>query len=311
MEHGRSIELDYGRLYELEHLAIEALENPDTISYKLHYTLNLGDGQNARFVLTDEPKAAEQRAVNKTAVYINTLEPLQEYVGERDRLGFSCVFDHLNQSIRGNMVVSPIDLPAPSPGMTEAEITAMEHALLLAESLYEQHFMARSRREAFWFKAESHQISPDLNQMLQPFLTYSNQLLARGVYHKRQTKTFAVDNREVTVTSNYFDGDISHFCEDINRFGKIHIKYSDEDLIHEYIHSQADGYEIISKIKDPAMRYAHYDTYEVIYDDDNKSVGSSVSPAEIAQKEQVDRDYGMFVPTNEKLDTFISMLARQ
>ncbi len=310
MERDRSNEID--RLVtELVVLANSELETPDGITTSMHYNRDLtGSYHMSLESRADSEAASYTEAPNyHAAVFI-------QHVGEvhdEDRCStyvvFSCLYDHAEQMLHGLQLLPPSDLPHFIPQGTDLESTVLQRTLAIAQHIYDNDLIARDSDFKGSFSLRGDEISAELSDLVTLSLESTNQLLAEGAFYERRFKSVGSEGSSLWIESNVSNGPSGHVDNRNKNNAQLSISFTEDGITYTF-EQTADGvFEIKSKIADLAERYRYFRTFKPTFNEETgELLAFGVNFKEIKEKEQEEREAGMYEPTAEKLHAFLQRL---
>lgn len=133
-------------------------------------------------------------------------------------------------------------------------------------------------------------------------------MLAEGAYHERHFKKVGNGERSLWIESNAQSGPDKHSDKRNLMRGQLFLSFTEDGFTYMFEKTNDGLFEIKSVITDPVERYRHYKTFKPTFSEDGKLILWGINGNEIEEKEQEERDAGMYEPTVEKLDAFIKRL---
>jgi len=308
MEQDKSSEVD--RLTsQLETIARQALEMPDGITTKLDYKIDLSANFKLRLMTKDENEAASYKgAGHTTAVFIARTTGLPDEDDGGFRVEYSALYSHEEQLLRGVQFMAPLEIPPIPLQATDLEKIAFQKITALARTSYDTALL----RDELWkgtFSLSLSEMSQAGGSLLASCLESVNQLLAEGAYYERRFKRLSMPEAMFWLESIVLSGPLEHAdSRDLDE-NLLTVSFTDGSLTHSFDQLRTGVFEIKTEIADEAERYRHYRTFHPTFDPTSGELdGFGIEGTEIAEKQQIERDAGMYLPTVEKLKLFLNRL---
>ena len=310
MERYRSSEVD--RLVtELATIARNELETPDGITTKMYYSRDLPDSYNMSLESRADSEAAsyKQGSNYHTAVFIQHVGEVHDEDHCSTHVVFSCLYDHAEQMLHGMQLLPPTDLPCDIPQGTNLESTTLQRTLAIAEYIYDNDLKTKDSDFEGYFSLRGDEISTELSDLVTLSLESINQLLAEGAFHERRFKSIGSDASSLWIKSNVSSGPSEHADNRNRNNAQLSISFTEDGITYTFEQTANGVFEIKSKIADFAERYRYFRTFKPIFNEETgELIVFGINGKEIEEKDQAEREAGMYEPTAERLHAFLERL---
>lgn len=309
MERGKSPEVDT-LTSQLEAKARYELETPDGVTTNMDYRVVMPDTFHMRLeTRADSEEAGYKGSEYYTAVFIEQAGEVHDEDHCSTQMAFSCLYDHNDQILHGVQFLSPIDMPQELPEGTELERTTYQRVLAVAQYIYDKNIRDEGSIMEESFKVTDDELEEVLREYMTSALQSASQLLAEGAFHERRFKKVGNDSKSLWVESNTQSGPAEHADTRNHMRGQLSVSFTEDGIIYTFEQTNDGVFEIKSKIADFAERYRQYRTFKPTFTNTGELVGFGINGNEIKEKEQEEREAGMYEPTVEELNAFIERFA--
>ncbi|MHB1864884.1 MAG: hypothetical protein ACYCPS_01825 [Candidatus Saccharimonadales bacterium] len=310
MGRGKSPEVEM-LVSQLETMARYELETPGGITTNMGYKVVMPDTFYMRFEdRADSAEVGYKGSGHLTAIFIEQAGEVHDEDRCSTQMAFSCLYDHDDQILHGVQFLSPADMPKDLPDGTPLEQIAYQRVLAVAQYIFDKNIREEDSIMEESFKVTDDALDENLRTLVIEALQSTSQLLAEGAFHERRFKKVGIDRKSLWVQSNTQSGPAEHADTRSHMTGQLSVSFTEDGITYTFEQTNDGIFEIKSKIADFAERYRYYRTFKPTFSDTGELVGFGINSNEIKEKEQEEREAGMYEPTTEKLNAFIERLSK-